>query len=221
MSAFGAGLICLTLSSRVIADDAGKKIYDAKCAACHGKDAKGNAAMAKMFKVDASKLNLTSEEFAKKSDEEILKIISDGKGKMPAYSKQIKAEERKAVLSYLRGLAPASQAEKKETSIESPAKAADTLPAAVVSEEAKKEYSAKCVFCHAKDGEGNVPMANVFKVKAEALNLIDDATLAKSDDELAKITADGLNKMPAYKGKISEAMVRDIVVYIRFLKTSK
>ena len=66
------------------ATDAGKKTYDAKCAACHGKDAKGNAAMAKMFKVDASELNLTSEESAKESDEELLKIIADGKGKMPA-----------------------------------------------------------------------------------------------------------------------------------------
>jgi len=47
-------------------ENSGKAVYDAKCAGCHGKDAKGNPGMAKMFKVDPSALNLTSDEISKK-----------------------------------------------------------------------------------------------------------------------------------------------------------
>lgn len=85
---------------------ADKKIYDTKCASCHGKDGKGNKAMAKVFKVEPAALDLTSSTITDKKDEELLKIIAEGKNKMPAYGKQLKAEQQKSVLQYIRGLAP-------------------------------------------------------------------------------------------------------------------
>lgn len=81
---------------------ADKKIYDAKCATCHGKDGKGKAAMAKMFKVSPSALDLTSTEVFGTKDEEFLKIIAKGKNKMPAYEKQLKSGEIESVLQYIR-----------------------------------------------------------------------------------------------------------------------
>ena len=241
-----AACLCSLIFAQPPAADSGKKTFDPKCAMCHGTDGKGKPAMAKMFKVDAVKLDLTSQEVRKASDEALLKIISAGKDKMPSFSKQLSAEQQKLVVQYIRQIsgkgAEAKPAETKMEEKKAPAPAGETKapeqksPAAVesakapeatapaapaVSEEAKKEYAKSCASCHAKDGKGNAAMANVFKVKADALDLVDDATLAKSDEELAKIISDGLNKMPAYKGKISDGTVRDIVAYVRSLKTSK
>ena len=88
-------------------EDAGKKLYAGKCASCHAKDAKGSAAMAKMFKLEQSALDLTSEKFAAESDADVLKVINGGKGKMPAYKATLKEAEIAGILGYLRSLAPA------------------------------------------------------------------------------------------------------------------
>ena len=79
----------------------------------------------------------------------------------------------------------------------------------------QKIYSTKCASCHGKDAKGNAGMAKMFKAEPGALNLIDEATLAKSDEELAKITTEGLGKMPAYKGKLTEADIAAIIKYLR------
>jgi mono/diheme cytochrome c family protein len=80
---------------------AGKAIYDKSCASCHGADGKGNPAMAKVL--GEKGLNLTTKEVMKMSDDQVLKIIAQGAGKMPA--SKISAEEQKQVLSYMRSLA--------------------------------------------------------------------------------------------------------------------
>ncbi|MBI2915681.1 MAG: cytochrome c [Elusimicrobia bacterium] len=101
----GTGLVFSLSFAAAPSVDAAKKLYDSKCASCHGKDGKGNAAMSKAFKVSPAAQNLVDEETVAKKDEELLKIIGEGKNKMPAYAKQLKAEEQKLVLQYARGLA--------------------------------------------------------------------------------------------------------------------
>lgn len=96
------------------APPAGKKLYDSKCAACHGTDGKGKPAMAKVFKVDPSLLDMTLPVTLQKKDEDLLKIIADGKNKMPAYAKQLKPADQAAVLQYLRSLAPKPDEKSKE-----------------------------------------------------------------------------------------------------------
>jgi hypothetical protein len=49
-------------------------------------------------------LNLTTKEVMKKSDDQVLKIIVEGAGKMPA-QKNLSKEDQKQVLSYMRSLA--------------------------------------------------------------------------------------------------------------------
>jgi cytochrome c6 len=82
--------------------DAGKAVYEKSCAGCHGKDGKGNPAMAKVL--GEKGLDLTSKEATQKSDEELLKIIVEGAGKMPA-QKSLSKDDQKQVLAYVRSLA--------------------------------------------------------------------------------------------------------------------
>jgi cytochrome c6 len=86
------------------------KIFAAKCQACHAKDGKGSAAMAKMFKLDASALNLTSDATAKKADADLVKTINNGRGKMPVFKGKLKDEEISALVAYIRTLGAAPKA---------------------------------------------------------------------------------------------------------------
>lgn len=81
--------------------DAGKNLYAKNCQGCHGADGKGNPAMIKTM--GEKGLNITTKEVAAMSDEQLLKVISEGAGKMPK-SKLSKAEQ-KQVLDYSRTLA--------------------------------------------------------------------------------------------------------------------
>ena len=80
----------------------GKAIFEKSCVSCHGKDGKGNPAMAKVL--GEKGLDLTSKEATQKSDEQLLKVIVEGAGKMPA-QKSLSNDEQKQVLSYVRSLA--------------------------------------------------------------------------------------------------------------------
>ena len=58
-----------------------------------------------MTKVFGEKLNITTKEVAKASDDELLKVITQGKGKMPASGKSLSKQEQKQVLEHVRSLA--------------------------------------------------------------------------------------------------------------------
>jgi cytochrome c6 len=80
----------------------GKAQYDKLCASCHGRDGKGNPAMAKAM--GEKGLNLTTKEVKDAKDEELLKVTVEGRGKMPASGKGLSKSEQKEVLEYVRGL---------------------------------------------------------------------------------------------------------------------
>lgn len=87
-------------ASIVQAADAGKAAYDKSCKSCHGPDGTANPAIAKMMKVDMR--NLQSAEVQAESDDEMKKIIVDGKGKMrPMPSLAGSASE---IVAYVRSL---------------------------------------------------------------------------------------------------------------------
>jgi mono/diheme cytochrome c family protein len=81
----------------------GKATYDKLCASCHGADGKGNPAMAKAM--GEKGLNIVSKEVQAKKDDQLLKVIVEGEGKMPASGKNLSKQEQKDVLSYTRSLA--------------------------------------------------------------------------------------------------------------------
>jgi mono/diheme cytochrome c family protein len=79
------------------ADDAAG-LFKAKCVACHGSDASGNTPVGKNLKIR----DLRSAEVQAQSDAELFKIISNGKGKMPAYSKSLTEEQIHQLVAFIR-----------------------------------------------------------------------------------------------------------------------
>lgn len=82
----------------------GKTVYGASCKSCHGPDGKGNEKVAKILKIDLSKLSLVKDETTKKSDAELVKTIHDGAGKMKPFKDKLKNEEIFAVVDFIRSL---------------------------------------------------------------------------------------------------------------------
>jgi len=80
--------------------DAGKALYDKKCASCHAKDGAGNPAIAKALKVELR--HLGSKEVQAKSDAELKKDTVEGIGKMKGI--KLTDAEWADVLAYLRTL---------------------------------------------------------------------------------------------------------------------
>jgi cytochrome c6 len=80
----------------------GKEVFEKKCAMCHAKDLKGNPAMAKMFKLDPSALNLVKKETHDKKDADLLAITTKGKDKMPAQEGKLSADDIANAVAYIR-----------------------------------------------------------------------------------------------------------------------
>jgi mono/diheme cytochrome c family protein len=73
--------ICAAAAVSLAADAAaGKAVFDKSCKSCHGADGSGNPNIAKMMKVEMRPLG--SSEVQAQSDDDLKKIVTDGKGKM-------------------------------------------------------------------------------------------------------------------------------------------
>ena len=99
---FGVSAIVLCFAaSSLCADAPGAAVYKAKCASCHGADGSGKTPAGKTMKVR----DLCSTDVQKLTDAELTKVISDGKGKMPAYAKKLSADQIKSVVEMIRAMA--------------------------------------------------------------------------------------------------------------------
>src|SRR5438445_8109977 len=74
-------------------------------------------------------------------------------------------------------------------------------------------YKSKCQGCHGADGRGS---AIGQKLGAKAFH--DPGVEKMSGSALKKTISDGKNKMPAYKGKLTEQQIDALVKYIGALK---
>jgi len=79
----------------------------------------------------------------------------------------------------------------------------------VAAADAAADYKAKCAMCHGADGMGKPPMGT---------NLTSADVQKMSDADLTAAITSGKGKMPAYKGKLTDAQISDLVKYIRTLK---
>src|ERR1700736_3397959 len=74
-------------------------------------------------------------------------------------------------------------------------------------------YKSKCQGCHGADGKAT----NIGKkLGAKDFQDPDVAKLSKAD--LVKVTKEGKNKMPAYKGKLTDDQIKELAEYIKDMK---
>ncbi len=92
--------------------DRGASVYKAKCVTCHGQDGSGNTPVGKSLQV----ADLRSAEIQKKSDAELSQTIAEGKGNMPAFKDSITEDQIRAVVMYVRTLAPKADSAPKKKS---------------------------------------------------------------------------------------------------------
>ncbi|MBI2069621.1 MAG: c-type cytochrome [Elusimicrobia bacterium] len=214
------GIGLLLLAGMVVrADDssAGKTIYSAKCASCHGKDAKGNAGMAKVFKINQSALDLTDKETLGKSEKELINTTTNGMNKMPAFKGKLAEAEIAGVVAYVKNTGGSSNAESKDAQSASGGQKKKLSAQDGSSSAGAGLFSAKCASCHGKDAKGNAGMAKMFKVDVAALDLLDKTTSDKTNEELTAIITNGGGKMPAYKGKLKDLEIAEVLAYVRSL----
>ena len=88
-------VLALSLPVAAARADGGAEVFAKKCAACHGKDGKGQTMMGK-------RMGITDLTMVKAGAAEIEKIVGEGKAKMPAFKGKLPEEEIKAVAAYVK-----------------------------------------------------------------------------------------------------------------------
>ena len=94
LAALLAGACLISTAARADVK-AGEATFKAKCAMCHGADGKGKEAM--------KTGDLASADVQKMSDADLSGMITNGKGKMPAY-KTLTPDQVKDLVAFIRSL---------------------------------------------------------------------------------------------------------------------
>jgi cytochrome c5 len=95
-------VICAAAAVSLAADaKAGQATYDKSCKSCHLADGTGNPNIAKMMKVEMRPLG--SAEVQAQSDDELRKIVTEGKGKMKPVA-SVTGKSVDDVIAYVRTL---------------------------------------------------------------------------------------------------------------------
>jgi cytochrome c6 len=90
----------LALANSAFAAADGAAVFKAKCAMCHGADGSASTGMGKSLGLKP----LSSPEVQKMSDADLTGLVTNGKGKMPAYKGKLSDEEISAVVKYVKTL---------------------------------------------------------------------------------------------------------------------
>lgn len=75
-------------------------------------------------------------------------------------------------------------------------------------------YKTKCASCHGAGGLGDTPAGKAMKV----VSFRDPSMVKLTDGQMIASTANGKGKMPAYKSKLTDVQIRDLVKLIRSLQ---
>ena len=79
--------------------------------------------------------------------------------------------------------------------------------------EAKTTYANACTACHQDKGEGGTVKIEGKRIKVPSL--LEGHGLTHTDAEFAKQIANGGDGMPAFKDRLNEKQINDLVRYIR------
>lgn len=92
----------------------------------------------------------------------------------------------------------------------------ETAPAAIDDlASARKIYSEQCVRCHKEDGSGGASVIDGKKIKAA--NFASERMKKDEDAEWIEVIENGEKEdgMPAFRGKLSDEEIKDLVKFIR------
>jgi mono/diheme cytochrome c family protein len=74
-------------------------------------------------------------------------------------------------------------------------------------------YKTKCQSCHGATGVPSAGMAKSMGIKP----VTDPAVKGMSEEKMITITTNGEGKMPAFKGKLTDAQIKEAVAHYRSL----
>ena len=77
----------------------------------------------------------------------------------------------------------------------------------------KSLFTSKCALCHGADASGQTAIGKSLKIP----DLRSPEAQKLSDAELKAIISGGKNKMPPFKGKLTDAQIDQVVAFIRGL----
>jgi cytochrome c6 len=86
--------------SQLRADADAAKVYKTNCTLCHSADGSGDSPTGKAMKAK----DLRADEVQKSSDADLAGIITNGKGKMPAFGKKLSVDVVNSLVAYIRAL---------------------------------------------------------------------------------------------------------------------
>jgi cytochrome c6 len=91
-------------------------------------------------------------------------------------------------------------------------------PSASAADDVAAVFKAKCAACHAADGSGNSATGKALATP----DLRSDEVQKQTDAQLIDSVTNGKGKkMPAYKGKLTDDQIKQLVGYIRELGKKK
>jgi mono/diheme cytochrome c family protein len=175
--------------------EAGERVYDSLCLTCHGIYGRGNGSLVSSLPVPPRDLS-TPPYQQQVSDDDLLKLISEGKGAMPGSGDVLSLDDRKAVVTFVRLLSPGYEL-----------------------------YDRYCVSCHGPRGQAPDPAlmdALGFPSSQPPPPAFDRAYFQRHTDEQLRpkiIHMVKLNRiaMPHFAGELTAEQVREIVKYLRTL----
>jgi cytochrome c oxidase subunit II len=199
----------------------GKLVYTAKCEACHGGDGEG-----------AVGPSLRASEKVKDDINTLAQIVLNGKAPMPAFSKQLEAEELASVITYIRdrfgnkkddemqpstiqkmlGASAGSTAATEEKHAEQKPNTqsnVDTSAKLTLEELVSKGetvYGNNCAGCHQATGEGMPPMFPALSGSVVATGAI---------DAQVNLMLNGKNSMPAFGKTLNAVDFAAVLAYTR------
>lgn len=90
---------------------------------------------------------------------------------------------------------------------------AAALTGSVAAQSAADLYKSKCQGCHGANGK-----ASFFGKRMGAKAFSDPDVAKMSEADFIKVITDGKNKMPSYKGKLTDDQIKSLAMYIKDMK---
>jgi mono/diheme cytochrome c family protein len=175
--------------------DAGAQVYDSLCVSCHGIYGAGDGLQASALPAPPRDLS-TSLSQSQVSEEELLRVISDGKGAMPGAADVLSPDELHAVVAFVQLLSPGYEL-----------------------------YDRFCAACHGPDGTPpviNPQDASGAEIVLEGLPTFDEEYFhTRSEDHMRSwirhMLKENRTVMTHFSGELNTEEVRQILTYLRAL----